>query len=85
MGLPLECSELDLLIKLYVQTAAFGVSILTIVLHVLAVMIAVWAFMKPGGTFRDNAAEATQLLQNEQDTEKKFTINLEAEGGNTTK
>jgi hypothetical protein len=58
------------------NTAAFALGILQIALHVLAVVMAIWALMKPGGDFKDHAAEATQLLQNEQDTETKYTTNL---------
>lgn len=85
MALPLLCRGFDLLTKLCAQAAAFALSILQIVLHVLAVIMAVWALMKPGGGFKDHAAEATQLLQDDQDTETKYTTNLIVGAGDTRK
>jgi hypothetical protein len=58
------------------QSAAFALGILQTVLHVFAVVMAVWALLKPGGDFKDHAAEATQLLQDDMDTETKYTTNL---------
>jgi hypothetical protein len=59
-------------------------SILQIVLHVLAVVMAVWALMKPVGDFKDNAADAAQVFQNDMDMEAKYTTNL-VSGGDTNK
>lgn len=85
MALPLLYRGADLLTKLCAQTAAYALSILQIVLHVLALVMAVWALMKPGGDFKDHAAEATHLLQDEQDSETKYTTNLIVGPGDTKK
>lgn len=65
-----------LLTTIYSQATAWGLAILQIILHALTVVMALYALFKPGGSFKDDSAEAVQVLTDGQDTDAKIQSNF---------
>lgn len=60
------------------QEAAFALAIGTVVIHVLSIVMAVWALLKPSGDLQSNAGEAAKLLADAEDKDTQFVTNLTA-------
>lgn len=54
------------------QNTAWALAILQTILHVLTVIMALYALFKPDGSFKDHSADAAQVLADGQATDTKI-------------
>jgi len=58
------------------QYLAFALAIGTVVIHVLSIIMALWALLKPSGDLQTNAGEAAKLLQDAEGKDTQYITNL---------
>ncbi|PMD46851.1 hypothetical protein L207DRAFT_613685 [Hyaloscypha variabilis F] len=55
---------------------AYALAIGTVVIHVLSIIMALWALLKPSGDLKSNAGEAATVLQDAEDKDTQYITNL---------
>jgi hypothetical protein len=58
------------------QYLAYALAIGTVVIHVLSIIMALWALLKPSGDLKSNAGEAATVLQDAEDKDTQYITNL---------